>query len=131
MTRGRVVVPLMLATLVAFAAAQAADWGTLGSGTLVFKKPQLSIKVKKSAPPCSEIRFQSTGDMVNLTAVKITFDDGTWEEVEISKTLRPGMASDPIKVVGGPRELERVEISHDAAGRGASSRATITVQGRG
>lgn len=131
MARRRVALPVLLVTLLAFAAVHAADWGTLGSGTLVFKKPQLSIKVKKSAPPCSEIRFRSTGEMVNLTAVKITFDDGTWEEVEVSETLRPGVASDPIKVVGGPKNLEKVEISHDAAGRGASSRATITVQGRG
>lgn len=123
--------PVLLLSLVAFVAAEAADWSNIGSETLVFKNPQLSIKVKESAPPCSEIRFRSTGDMVNLKSVKMIFDDGSSQEVEIKTALRSGVTSDPIEVDGGPKDLGSVEIIHTSTGRGASSRATITVQGHG
>jgi hypothetical protein len=131
MRKNRILLVMALVSMMAVATAQAADWSNIGSGTLVFKNPQVVIKVKKSAPPCSEIRVRLTGQMVNVKGVKMIFADGTSQEVDVNTSLRPGVASDPIKVDGGPKALEKVEIAHNAAGRGGSNRATITVQGHG
>jgi hypothetical protein len=131
MRNRRVLLAVMFVSSLALVSAQAADWSTIGSGILVFSKSEAAIKVKKSAAPCSEIRVRTKGEMVHLDSVKLTFADGSTQDIEVKQVLRPGIDSESIKIDGGPKDLETVEIFHNPGGRGASKRATITVQGHG
>jgi len=128
--RGKSAIVLVLAVAVlAAGAAQAADWNKVGSGTLVFKHPQIDIKAKKSAQPCTQIRIKAAGEMVNVSTIKIFFADGSSQDVAFKDVLRPGVYSDPIDIDGGPKALEMIQLNHTVKGNRGSLRAQLTVQG--
>lgn len=118
----------VLAMALAATGAFAGDWHKIGSATLVFKDPQIEIKVDGSAEPCSQIRLRASGEMVSVASLTLYFVDGTTQDVDLPGVLREGVASDPIAIEDGPKKLDRVELAHNAQGRGGALRAQIIVQ---
>jgi hypothetical protein len=128
--RGKTAIVLMVAVcVVAAGVVQAADWKKVGSTTWVFKDAQLDVKAKKSAPACSQIRLRSSGEMVKVSKIKITFADGSTQDVAFNGVLRSGVFSDPIDIDGGPKTIAQIQVSHIMEGARAALRTQLTIQG--
>jgi hypothetical protein len=129
MMRRAVFVSCVIAALLVAGTAVASDWQKLGKKNLAFGDAEETTTVKASGE-ASNITFRISGDWVRLTGVTFNFSDGSKQMVEEPENIRPGLTSQPIAIDGGPKSVESIDITFQAAASSGRGRATVIFRGQ-
>jgi len=123
----RVALVMGIVSLLAFASAQAGDWQKMGSTLLLFKTDADSIEVKKSDMDCSQIKFKVASKVIKVNDVKVMFDDGSMQEIELNERIKPGLESSVIDIDGGPKKITSVEFTYEPGDGQKNGRARVNL----
>jgi len=125
----RLTLVLAATALLAAGSAFAAGWQKLGSEVLLFKSDQGQVEVTKSGP-CTQIKLKVASKGIKISNMKIAFDDGSSQMVELDNTLlRPGDETDPIEINGGAKKVRLVEFTYAPFDGLMNGRARVTLEG--
>jgi len=77
-----------------------------------------------------QIKLHVTGAPLRILDMKIHFDNGTVQDVQIRSLIPQGGESRAIDLPGGVRHLEKIEFWYKPGARGRKGKARVAVWGR-
>ena len=77
-----------------------------------------------------QIKLHVTGAPLRMLDMKIHFDNGTIQDVQLRAVIPQGGDSRAIDLPGGVRHLEKIEFWYKPGARGKKGRARVAVWGR-
>lgn len=111
------VIICLTALLVAAAgdiAAAPQPWVLLGDRTVTDRLDHDVFVLKGPARELRAIKIAVKKKAVELRRIRITFADGSTQEVRIDRVIPSGDSSRPVDLTGGRRVVTRVEFWYDA-----------------
>ena len=91
-------------------------WVQLGSQVASFKKDRDVIEVGRQAGSLDRIRLKVRRSGVFVRRIKIFFGNGDEQVVRIRSWLPAGVETSAIRLDGGVRWIDRIELSYQSAG---------------
>ena len=128
------VVTILTLTVLAAAPALAArgsnKWTPLGSLQVKDRVERDVLHLEKRKGTFDKIRLKAVGAGVQFRSMKIHFENGDVQDVELRSVIRAGKTSRVIDLEGGQRAIEKIVFVYDAQTFKIGKGATVRVLGR-
>jgi hypothetical protein len=92
------------------------SWVHIGTTKAGFAADHDVIIVKGPFDNFRKIKFKVTNAGLNLTRLKVTYDNGAPDEIPVRENIRQGGESRAIDLRGGKRSIRKVEFWYDTKG---------------
>jgi len=90
----------------------AGDWSRLGCKDIRFIADRDTLRVGQFDRRFSAVRLKVRKAAVEVFSLRITFGNGSRQDVRIGELIPPGGTSRPIELDGGNRAIDRIEMSY-------------------
>jgi hypothetical protein len=90
----------------------AGDWSRLGCRDIRFLADRDTLKVGQFDRRFSAVRLKVRKAAVEVSSIRITFGNGSRQDVRVGELIPPGGTSRAIQLDGGNRAIDRVEMNY-------------------
>ena len=90
----------------------AGDWSRLGCKDIRFLADRDTLKVGQFDRRFSAVRLKVRKAAVEVSSLRITFGNGSRQDVRVGELIPPGGTSRPIELDGGNRAIDRIEMNY-------------------
>jgi len=105
-------------------------WELLGEKSVDFRTDRDVIGVGRREGRFSKIALEVSGNDVQIDDLKVFYNRGPPQDVQVRALIRAGGRTRPIDLQGGDRVISRIELVYRTRGRGRErDRATVAVYG--
>jgi hypothetical protein len=88
------------------------DWSQLGCRDIRFLADRDTLKVGQFDRRFSAVRLKVRKAAVEVSSLRITFGNGSRQDVRVGELIPPGGTSRPITLDGGNRAIDRIEMMY-------------------
>lgn len=121
---------IALAATPALAARGPNKWTPLGSLAVKDRVERDVLQLKKRKGTFDKVRLKAVGAAVQFRSMKIHFENGAVQDVELRSVIPAGKTSRVIDLEGGQRAIEKIVFVYDAQTFKIGKGATVRVLGR-
>ena len=112
-------------------ARQSRQWVQLGSQIASFKKDRDVIEVGRQAGAFNRIRLKVRRNSIFIRRIKIVFGGGDEQVVRMRSLLPVNVETSAIRLNGGVRHIDRIELFYQSAGLPIGPRGQIIIGNQG
>jgi hypothetical protein len=127
----RFLLPTLLFSLIITATTGlAADWVKLGNRHVTDRTDRDTLNVGVKRGRFEAVRLGAKGRAIQFHDVKIHFENGDVQDVQLRNVVRAGEWTRAIDLNGGKRRIDKIVMRYDAQTARRRKGATVLVRGR-